>query len=222
MSFEGFGSREEAGRLLAEELRKIEFTKPLLLAIPRGGVVVGHEIANQLGMELDVIISRKIGAESDPEAAVGAAVEDGTYFAEEENASDEMKKYVTEAVRKEKAEIRRRVLLFRKGRKLQISGRSVILVDDGIATGYTMLAAIAFVKKHNPKEVTVAVPVAANEVLEQLRGIVGRIICLSVPGFFYAVGQAYEEFPEVSDGEALRLLEESRRGIAGSDGKSRQ
>lgn len=214
-----FADRVDAGRRLAERLAGRTYERGLVVAIPRGGVVVGAEIARILRLPLDVIIPRKIGAPYNPELAIGAVTQDGTAIFNEEllrqiRLSEETKeRLVREAV----AETRRRLQLYR-GSRPQPSwhNRSVILTDDGIATGYTVLAALRSLQRAEPKEIILAVPVAPPDTLEMLEPEVDEVVCLLVPDVFLAVGQFYYHFDQTSDDEVIALLEQF--GAAGSHG----
>ncbi|MCS7135748.1 MAG: phosphoribosyltransferase [Nitrososphaerota archaeon] len=211
-----FKNREEAGRLLAKALKDYKGCDVVVLAIPRGGVVVGYHVAEELDCPLDVIIPRKLGAPLQPELAIGAVAENGTSVLNEEliESMGVSRQYIERKIKEEVAEIRRRVSLYRSGRDaIPIKDKIVILVDDGLATGATMRAAINYVKKFGPKAIVVAVPVAPPDVVKSLRREVDRVVCLSTPEPFYAIGQFYEEFEQVEDEEVIRLLS-ARRGSA--------
>lgn len=206
-----FTNRLDAGRRLAERLSGRKFSQGLVLAIPRGGVVVGAEIARVLGLPLDIIIPRKIGAPYNPEMAVGAVTQDGTAIFNEEllrhfSLTQETKeKLVAQAV----AEINRRMRLYRGDKPLLLwRNRTIILTDDGIATGFTVIAALRFLRKAEPERIILAVPVAPPDTLENLRSEVDELICLLVPETFMAVGQFYYHFDQTTDQEVISLLKE--------------
>lgn len=199
-----FKDRKSAGILLANRLKKIK--ADLVLGIPRGGVVVAKEVATSLNLPLDVVITRKIGAPNQPELALGAVDQDGKVVGASNLKIDD-----------EIAEIKRRENLYRHTRpglaKL-IEGKTVILVDDGIATGATVLSAIKYLKRHGAK-VILAVPVASKEALEKVtselashpeRSEGSSIVILHIPDYFQAVGQFYQEFESVSDSEVVQYL----------------
>lgn len=205
-----FVDRVDAGRQLAARLRGICGRDGLVLAIPRGGVVVGAQIARELGLPLDVVIPRKVGAPHNPEVAIGAVTQDGTTFYNRTLldflglGEDELQ----EQVELQKKEIKRRMLLYR-GRVdyPDYSGRQVILVDDGIATGYTVLAALRWIRRQfAPGELILAVPVAPTDVVDRLGEEVDRLVVLLVPEDFYAVGQFYQDFSQTTDEEVITLL----------------
>lgn len=219
-----FANREQAAMRLSEALRPLELRNPLVLAIPRGGVVTGAVLARQLGAELDVVLARKLGAPSQPELAVGAVGEDGQVYlnrrvAEAVGADDD---YIQAEQQRQMGEIARRQKLFRAARpQASVRGRSVILTDDGIATGSTMLAALHVIQGQQPHEVTVAVPVGSPDRLEPIRRLCNRLICLLAPPDFYAVGQFYQDFRPVEDEAVVELLAEFARVPPGRSGDVR-
>jgi predicted phosphoribosyltransferase len=214
-----FHDREDAALQLAERLKARELQDPLVLAIPRGGVVTGALIAKAIGADLDVLLSRKLRAPGQPELAIGAVSEDGrvylTCFAREmPGLTDD---YLAEERRYQVAEIARRKNLFRKVRgKAPISGRSVIVTDDGIATGSTMIAALQIVKAQNPREVIVAVPVASQDRVGEIWSWCDDVVCLRLPESFRAIGQFYEDFTQVEDEQAVELLRQF--GLSAQEG----
>lgn len=204
-----FANRADAARQLAEKLMAIELIDPLVLAIPRGGVITGAVLARELGADLDVVLSRKLRAPFQPELAIGAVGEDGKVYLnrrhEKEVAIDP--EYLERERKHQVAEIARRQKLFRAVcPRAPIVGRSVILTDDGIATGSTMIAGLHVVKSKGPHETIVAVPVAPPERLEAIRQLCDRTVCLLTPPDFYAIGQFYLDFEPVEDVEVVRLL----------------
>jgi predicted phosphoribosyltransferase len=209
-----FRDRADGGRQLGERLKGRELRDPLVLAIPRGGVATGLALAQELGAELDVVLSRKLRAPYQPEYAIGAIAEDGQVTlnpgaAEESGASSG---YLEREKRHQLGEIARRKKLFRDVRPAaRIAGRSVIVTDDGIATGSTMIAALQAVRAQGPHELIMAVPVAPPERLEQMRRYCDDVVCLLEPEVFFAVGQFYVEFNTVEDDEVVRLLRECSR-----------
>lgn len=210
-----FKNREEAGILLAKALKEYKGQDAAVLAVPRGGVVVGYYVAKELGCPLDVIVPRKLGAPYQPELAIGAVAEDGTTVLNEDlvESLGVPRSYIERKIREEVQEIKRRVSLYRSGRSaVPVENKLVILVDDGLATGATMRAAIRFVKNLRPRAIIVAVPVAPPETVESLKHEVDRVVCLSTPFPFYAIGQFYEDFKQVEDEEVIRLLSELRGG----------
>lgn len=212
MTHDWFEDREDAGRQLAARLQEVTLVRPLVLAIPRGGVEVAAPLAHALGAELDLVLSRKLRAPGQPELAVGAVSESGevylNHFASELAGAGHG--YVQREVAHQMAEIERRAKRFRSVRlKAPVSGRSVIITDDGIATGATMIAALRTVRAQEPRELIVAVPVAPRERLAEIRALSDRVVCLLVPAEFWAVGQYYRSFTEVTDDRVEQRLREA-------------
>ncbi|MFN4261157.1 MAG: phosphoribosyltransferase [Gemmataceae bacterium] len=204
-----FRDREDAALQLAERLRGRPLREPLVLAIPRGGVVIGAILARALEADLDVILARKLRAPGQPELAIGAISETGDLFLNIDvaDASEELDDYLDKERRFQLAEIARRRQLFRGVRPAApIAGRSVILTDDGIATGSTMIAALKVVKAQGAGEIIVAVPVASPDRLREVRRWCDDVVCLLVPEWFWAIGQFYEDFSQVEDAEVVELL----------------
>jgi putative phosphoribosyl transferase len=208
-----FADRLEAGRLLADQLffHKVP-DDAVVLALPRGGVPVGFAIAERLHLPLDVVVARKLGVPWQPEVAMGAIA--GSVRVLNEQLIQELgidHEEVDSMVSREQAEIRRREELYRGGRPpLDLRGRSVILVDDGIAMGSTMTAAVRCVQSLNPAEVIIAVPIGSREACLRLANEADDLVCLTAPEPVYAVGQWYRDFHPVSDIEVQNLLAESR------------
>lgn len=204
-----FSDRRDVGEKLAEKLMQYRGESPVILAIPRGGVVVGAVLAEKLGGNLDVVISRKIGHPANPEFAVGAVGEDGTLLLEdlpEYCGVDE--NYLRAETERQKAEIQRRRQLYTGGREpLSVRGKTAIITDDGIATGYTTQAVIAAVRRREPDRLVLAVPVAPPDVLERLMPSVDEAVCLLSPTPFYAVGMFYRDFGQVEDAEVVQIMD---------------
>jgi len=195
---------------------------PVVLAIPRGGVEVGGRIADRLAAPLDVILPRKIGAPMDPELAIGAVTEEGEAILDSRISQryGVSAQYIQETTHREQAEIVRRTNLYREGRApLSVDGRDVIVVDDGIATGATMKAAIISLRRKSPARLIVAVPVSSLEAMEMLTALVDLFITLEAPRYFLAVGQFYEDFGQTSD-ETVRLILEQANQQPGKKGCS--
>jgi putative phosphoribosyl transferase len=208
-----FYDRTDAGRRLAKLLKRRIQGPCIVLAIPRGGVVVGYEVAKELGCPLDLVISRKVGAPAQPELAVGAVAEDGVVFVDEEIAGlvGVSRDYVERRAREELREVRRRAEEYRGGREMpDLSGKTVILVDDGLATGLTMLAAVHMARNKGAEKVVVAVPVSPPETVAKLRRHADEVICLETPTNFYAIGQFYDRFDQLTDEETNSILRKSR------------
>jgi len=204
-----FEDRQEAGARLAELLLRFESEHPLVLALPRGGVPVGYEVARALGAPLDVLIVRKIGAPFQPELGLGAITEGGTRFVDEEMcaALGVTAQEIDEIAAREKIEIERRLQRYRNGRPLpSLDGRSVILVDDGVATGGTARAAIRALRELGPKKIIFAVPVASIQAAELLRQEVDEFVAVEVPEDLMAIGAWYQDFRQVDNGEVAAWL----------------
>ncbi len=204
-----FRDREDAARRLAAELKGRELFQPLVLAIPRGGVVTGAVLARELGADLDVVLSRKLRAPEQPELALGAVAEDGRVYLNPDARSYllRIEEYLIQERRHQLAEIARRKKLFRAVRpQVPMAGRSVIVTDDGIATGSTMIAALQSVRTQKPREVIVAVPVASPDRLAEVGRWCDDVVCLVCSESLRAVGQFYEDFTQVEDEEAVELL----------------
>ena len=209
MNHRTFTDRDEAGWMLVERLRGQSLDKPVVLAIPRGGVEVGAAIARGLVCELDVVLSRKLRAPHQPELALGAVSEDGdVYLNHFASAMTDVGDAYIEAERtRQLAEIGRRRTMFRAVRpQADVRDRTVILTDDGIATGATMIAALHTVRAAGAKEIIVAVPVGAPDRIDAIRPLCDRVICLQEPEAFWAIGQFYRNFEQVEDERVVELL----------------
>jgi len=209
-----FADREEAGTLLGERVAGLRLARPLVLGIPRGGVVVAARVAQATGAPLDVVVPRKIGAPRNPELAIGAVGPDGELVVDRELADlvGASPAYIARESQRQVEEVRRRLEVYR--RELppwDPAGMDVIVVDDGVATGYTVLAAVRAVRRRGPTSVTVAVPVAPPDAIPRLRAEADTVVCLFTPSPFYAVGQFYRHFPQVSDEEVTEFLRAHRR-----------
>lgn len=205
-----FRDRKDAGKKLAQALERFRGNKnTLVLALPRGGVPVGAEVARGLDLPFDIIIVRKIGSPRDRELALGAVVMGGAVFLNKEliEESGVSSRKIDKSVIEETLEINRRNALYRQGRSMpDVLGREVVLVDDGIATGANMRAAIQAVRAGKPASITVAVPVAPWDVLEKLKNEVDAIVCLSIPDLFFSVGQAYVDFDQIDDDDVINAM----------------
>lgn len=208
-----FPDRLEAGRALADELEKRGApADAIVCGLSRGGVPVAFSVADRLHRALDVIVVRKLGVPWQPELAMGA-VTLSTQVLEDETIAELgiREEEIERVVARERAEIRRREELYRSGRPaLDLSGRTVILVDDGLATGSTMVAAARQTRSRKPTGLIIGVPVGSKEACERLRGEADAVICLVTPKGFHAVGRWYRDFGQVSDTEVQNLLAESR------------
>ncbi len=214
-----YDDRRQAGRVLARELGSWRGRNVLVLGIPRGGVPVAAEVAAALDADLDVIVARKLGAPGEPELAIGAVTANGGEYLDERTASlvGATPSYIERVRREQMAEARRREVRFRGDRPMEaIANRVVILVDDGLATGSTMRAAVRSARKQRPARLIVAVPVGARESCEALRTEVDELVCPSEPEPFGAVGYFYADFEPVEDAEVERILRSfpAREGAA--------
>jgi len=206
-----FKDRHEAGKKLAEKLRKYKSKKDIIvLGIPRGGVEVAFDLAKRLKVPLNIIVTKKIGHPFEAEFAIGA-VSPGTYIVDGDYEKKAGEKYIKKTVKEMNREIKRRYKEYTKGKMPEIKNKIAIVVDDGLATGYTMLAAIKYVKSKNPKKLIVAVPVSAQESFEKVKALADEVICLHVPAFFNAVGSFYQEFFQLEDEEVKAYLEEGKK-----------
>jgi putative phosphoribosyl transferase len=211
-----FADRSEAGRRLAERLLRFKDQRPVVLALPRGGVPVGFEVAQALDAPLDLVLVRKIGAPFQPELAVGAVVDGGR---PETVVNDEMirefqipESYIAEESARQLQEIERRRGLYLAGRaRVPVEGRTAIVVDDGIATGATMEAALHATRRANPKRLVLATPVAPPDTIARLRPQADEVVCLATPRLFAAIGAFYDDFRQLSDEEVVDLLRRATR-----------
>ena len=206
---ESFNDRVEAGFLLALELKKYKGKDTVILGIPRGGVVVAKALAEELKANLDIVITRKIGAPDNPEFAIGAISEDGSLFINEAAGYEltSHKAFIENEKKKQLAVIKERSNIFRKVKpKINLKEKIVIVTDDGLATGATMQATLWSIRKELPKKIIVAVPVASEDSLARIENDADEIVCLRLPQFFAAVGQFYRNFDQVSDEEVLEAL----------------
>lgn len=198
--------RGAAGKLLADRLQNIQ--ADLVLGIPRGGVTVAYKIARQLNLPLDIIVTRKIGAPSQEELALGA-IDPDEEVVWDKKLLKELKienGQLTVGIKKQKEEIKRREKIYRQDKRpLNVSNKTIILVDDGMATGSTVLSAINYLKRHKAK-VILAVPVASKEALEKVKDKVKQVVALEIPEYFQAVGEFYQDFQAVTDKEVIELL----------------
>jgi predicted phosphoribosyltransferase len=204
-----FADRAEAGRLLARELRDAIPGRPVVLAIPRGGVEVGATLAAALAADLDVVLARKLRAPHQPELAIGAVSEEGEVHLMDHAATvpGATADFIDAERRRQLGEIARRRTMYRAVRPaVPLAGRAVILTDDGIATGATMIAALHTVRAAGAAHVTVAVPVASPDRLAEIRGLCDRVVCLAAPETFLAVGEFYRDFAQVEDERVVELL----------------
>lgn len=210
-----FKDRTEAGKKLAEALMAYKGKEVVVLGIPRGGVVVAAEVAKALEAPLDIVVTRKIEAPGEPEFALGAVTQEGDVImdrqaAESLGASSE---YLDDQIRKKREEVNDRMMRLRGDAPYpSLEGKVVLIVDDGIATGSSVSAAVMSVKKRGPKEVVVAVPVSPKDAVETLAEDGTKVICLETPGHFLAIGEFYGDFEQVEDIEVNRILKDFSKG----------
>ncbi|NJR73649.1 MAG: phosphoribosyltransferase [Scytonema sp. CRU_2_7] len=208
-----FKNRKAAGQFLAKNLAAYaNYPDTLVLALPRGGVPVAFEVARALNAPLDVFVVRKLGVPEQKELAMGAIASGGVQVLNEEivRSLGISEVVIQKVAAKEQQELERREHLYRGDRPIPIlHGRTVILVDDGLATGATMRAAVVALQQHKPAKIIVAVPVSASETCEEFEAKVDEIVCLATPNPFYSVGLWYEDFPQTTDEEVRELLKKA-------------
>lgn len=210
-SSERFRDRQEAGRLLAQQLVEIGGKKAVVLGIPRGGIIVARELARALDAELDIVLSHKLRTPGRQELALGSIAEDGKLFLNE-GLVQELgvgQSYIQREGAQQFAEMKRRAELIRKIRpKVPLKGRLVIITDDGVATGATTQAALWAVRQEQPSRLIAAIPVGAEDTIRRLAEDADEIVCLRAPEYFAAVGQFYVRFDQVEDEQMLEILKE--------------
>jgi putative phosphoribosyl transferase len=206
-----FATRAEAGRQLADALAHLEGEDVVVLGVARGGVEVAAEIARLKGWPLDIVIPRKVGAPLNPELGLGA-IAPGVRVLDERmlRALGVSEAYLEEEISRQEEEIERRARAYRGGRPpIDLTGKTAVVVDDGLATGGTAVAAVRWAKREDANRVVLAVPVAPGEAIAKLSKEADEVVCLATPEPFYAVGQWYASFPQTSDEEVVELLESS-------------
>lgn len=205
-----FKNRFDAAYQLVQKLTAYDHAHDtLVLAVPRGGVELGFVLARELHLPLEVVLTKKIGYPGNPEYAIGAA---GLHYSYVSPEFEALKDYIDQELPKIRALLQKRAELYYKGTPpLSITDKVVIVVDDGVATGNTLLATLAIIKKDRPKKIIVALPVASAQALALLKEVADEVICLEVPKLFFGVGQFYQEFDQVDDHEVVKLLDEARQ-----------
>ncbi|BES69537.1 phosphoribosyltransferase [Marinobacter nanhaiticus D15-8W] len=210
-----FKNRIDAGQQLADKLEELTLEdNALVLGLPRGGLPVAAEVGNRLNLELDVFNVRKLGVPGQPEVAMGALTEDGTRYLNHDliSALRISDADIEQVAAREQETLDRRAREYREGRQQpSFDGRQVILIDDGLATGATMRAVIESVRRQKPSRITVAVPVAARDSADSMRGITDDFVCPLEPRDFRGVGLWYQDFAQVSDDEVIGILARARR-----------
>tara|TARA_Y100000780_G_C13674295_1_gene413641 strand:+ start:1093 stop:1725 length:633 start_codon:yes stop_codon:yes gene_type:complete len=203
-----FKNRNDAGLQLAIRLSWLKGEKTIILAIPRGGVVVADVIAKSLNTILDVVVPRKLGTPYNPELAIGAVMHDNSSYINEYviNALRIEPDFIRAETKLQLKEIQRRLIIFRGNSDYDLKDKVVILVDDGVATGATMISAILWIKKQKPKLIILAIPVAPNEIIRKLNEMVDRTVVLYTPKEFSAVGEFYEDFTQINDEEVVNMI----------------
>lgn len=204
-----FADRRDAGRRLAARLVRLAAERPVVVGLPRGGVPVAHEVALALAAPLDVLIVRKIGCPGQPELGLGALGEDGIVLLNEPllQAAGVSQAAVTDVIRRETAELERRVERYRQGRApVDLAGRTVIVVDDGLATGFTARAGIEIVRRRGATRVVLAVPVAPEDAIRELASVADEVVCVLAPRTFWAIGEFYVDFSQTEDVGVTDLL----------------
>lgn len=206
-----FNDRNDAARQLADELKKYRGQNPLVLAIPRGAVPMAKIIAEELGGSFDVVLVRKLRAPYQPELAIGSIDESGwAYIADHAASTGASKDYIESEKQTQMETIRKRRNQYTPIRPpIDPAGRIVIVVDDGLATGSTMISALHGLRARNPAKLICAVPVAPPDTLKKVQGMADEVICLEVPDYFMAVGQFYRNFSQVEDDEVIEILRDS-------------
>ncbi|UPT76600.1 phosphoribosyltransferase [Sulfurovum sp. XGS-02] len=202
-----FKDRKDAGQKLAAALQRYKVEDPLVFAIPRGGVELGYEVSKALNSDFSLLICRKLPFPDNTESGFGAIAEDGSLYINASAASSVSEKEIEQIIAEQSLEIKRRIQTLREGKPHPtIKGRTVILVDDGIAMGSTMHVAVELCKKAKAKKIIVAAPVAGRQTIEKFSKIVDGVIVLESPVPFYAVAQVYENWYDVNDNEVLRFF----------------
>jgi predicted phosphoribosyltransferase len=208
-----YEDRKEAAEFLAQKLKKklgdqLKRENTVILAIPRGGVVTGDVVAQRLGVAMDVLVSRKVGSPFNPELAIGAVMHDGSFFPNEDiiKMLELPKSYIDEQIAIQMKEIERRLLKFRGSKDYHLEDKFVILVDDGIATGATVFAAINWLREQQVKKLVVAVPVGPQDTILRLQTVADEVVVLQAPMVFGAVGEFYQDFSQVTDDEVVETM----------------
>ena len=209
-----FKDRRDGGRQLGKKLLAYKKYHPIILALPRGGIVIGHEIAKQLNVNLEVLVVRKLGSPFNPEFAIGAITEDEIIFLDETTIQvlGIPNQIIKQLVNTETEELNRRVKIYRGNKKMiLLKNKVAIIVDDGLATGATAMAAIKYASKQCPKEIIFAAPVCTYDSLEKLKPFVSKTISILTPKELTSISTYYESFPQTSDEDVIKLLHSNAR-----------
>lgn len=208
-----FKDRFDAAKKLAERLKSYKDNKDVvIIAIPRGALQIGAILAKELHAPLDIVLTKKIGAPRNPEFAIGFVSLEDHYVSSEFAEEEAWKPYINKEIDHIRAVLKERYKKYKGEQKpLLLKDKIVIVTDDGIATGNTLIAALKLIRKQNPKKIVVAVPVGPKENIGRVAQYTDEMICLEQPPYFYAIGQFYEQFAQVEDDEAIRLLHESQQ-----------
>ncbi len=207
-----FKDRHEAGQQLARELSKYKNKKDVIvLGIPRGGVEVAFNIAKTLKVPLSIVVTKKIGHPFESEFAIGAVSPGGHYSINKQYQAEAGEGYIKNTIKELTKEINRRYKEYTNEKLPKLKNKIVILVDDGLATGFTMLSAVEYVQSQNPKKIIVAIPVAAQDSFEKVKAAANEVVCLQVPVFFAAVGGFYQNFMQLEDEEVKYYLKEAKK-----------
>jgi predicted phosphoribosyltransferase len=202
-----FRDRRDAAEQLGQALEKYRNSNPLVLGIPRGGAETAYYVAKYLNAEMSVVVTRKLGYPSDPEFAVGAIAEDGSLYLSDHASTKLSQEEMNHVINSQKEEIKRRIKLLRNGEDIpNLKGRTVILVDDGIATGSTLFASIMLCQNKGASRLIVASPIAGEDMFERLFRMVDEVVILESPPFYRAVSQGYASFKNLTDEEALEFM----------------
>ena len=211
-----YQNRREAGERLADLVAEKGIRSPVILAIPRGGVIVAAPVAQKFNTRITVLVSRKIGHPANLEVAIGAVMPDGIAIINDTVRSRINQTYLTNVINQEYEEIERRLSVYKNAAKLpELADKTVVVIDDGIATGYTVAAAIKWLRKMNPMRIVLAVPVAPPDVIAEFKNRVDEIICPIQPASFRAVGCYYQDFAQTREQEVLDVLKEVNLKIEG-------
>lgn len=203
-----FINRKDGGQKLAQALEKYKNKNVIVLGIPRGGAETAYYVAKHLNSEFSLLISRKLGHPGNPEYAFGAIAEDGSTYLNPDATNELTRNEMDRVIEEQKKEIQRRIQKLRKGESLpELKGKTVILVDDGIATGATLFASITMCKNKGAGKIIVAAPVSGREIEQEIKQKVDEVVILEHPRFYHAVSQGYESFFNLSDGEAVGFME---------------